>query len=1186
MEEREQLEKAITRLEAQRENLGDAAVDAALVGLRQRLAMLDRSGGQDPTAVQNTGHIGERRVVTVLFCDVANSTSLAEGIDPEVWTGIMNAAFELITEPVERFDGTVARLMGDAILAFFGAPTAREDDPQRAVLAGLAILENISPFRRKLGKERDLDFSVRVGINTGLAIVGDVGSHTAVEYTAMGDAVNVAARMEQTAQPGTVQITQDTFALVAPLFEFEVLDDIFVKGKNKPITAYRVTGRKVEPGRLRGLTSQGIYSPLVGRELELAAAQGALTRLLDSKGGILTIFGEAGIGKSRLLLELRENSTDLSISPLTWLVGNALSFGQSISYLPFQEILRGYAGINEEDTETQAWRKLELPVRELFPETADEILPYLASLLAIEVQGDYAARVKYLDGEALGYQVYRASRLFFHQLAEWQPLVLVFEDLHWLDKASSDLLEHLLPLTRSVPLLICGLSRPDSDSPVDHLRTVASDSYSDRYTEIVLTPLSESDSGLLVHNLLEIDDLPAHVRQMMVAKADGNPFFLEEIVRDLIETGAILKDTSTGRWRATAAAEKVTVPGTIQGLINARIDRLDETLKRVIRRAAVIGRTFLFRVLNAILEDDHNLEEQLDQLQHAELIRVNQLLPELEYIFKHALVQEVAYESILMGERRQLHARVGAAIETLMADRMDEFYALLAYHYSAAEQWEQAQEYLFKAGDQAGNMAADAEALTHYQQAIEAYARVRGDAWDPVDRARLERKIGEALFRLGEHSQARTYLDRSLAYLGVSIPSSHWGVRLAILRALLIQTGHRLLPRLFVPSMSDAPEALVEESYYASRALGWVELTANPERYLLIAVKALNASEQGGFAYGSADLAATLGLAASLIGWPVMAEQYFRQSSHYAVQINHDRPVYQLELGLATHFNILGDMDKMREHGQRGAEMALKAGDLRAWSLGMANVAFSQAAVGNLYEGTEVCQEMLRIAEESSDQQIACIGLFAYGVFLLQTGQLDEAISSFQQSIEISIDLPDYISQVGASGQLGRAYLAKGEVARAIEILEATEELFSTRGGNVSGYPFFGVGLAEAYLTRAEESDGLAKQVWLKKAKSVCRKTLKEARRTPETLPAAMMFKGRYEWLSGKPDAAQRWWVDALVQAEESGTRYSEGLIHLEIGSRLGDREHLQQAEFILNSIGAQLDLATAREAMANLPAS
>jgi class 3 adenylate cyclase/tetratricopeptide (TPR) repeat protein len=1187
-EERAELENAFLQIEALRASLGDAAVDAALNGLKLRLSELDRAEAIELGRVPKRSPSGERRVVTVLFCDIAGSTALAEGMDPEAWTAIMKAAFELLIEPVERYGGTVARLMGDAILAFFGAPTAHEDDPQRAVLAGLGIVEGISPLREKLKQEKGLEFNVRVGINTGLAVVGDVGSDLSGEYTAMGDAVNLAARMEQTAAPGTVQIAQNTYTLVAPLFEFKELGGITVKGKSVPILAYQVLGQKAEPGSLRGLTDQGISSPLVGRESELASARHALNQLVVGQGGILVILGEAGIGKSRLISELRAsieidssqvNHPEKSFEQITWLEGQALSFSQTISYWPFQQILRQYAGISDQDAETTALRKLEAKIKALFPEETGEILPYLASLMALELSGEYAERVKYLDGEAFGSQVYRASRRFFQRLAERSPLVLLFDDLHWMDASSSSLLEHLLPLVEWVPLFFCGLSRPDQEAPAAQLLEIAAQKYRSHLTVIELTPLSLDDSRHLVQNLLEIDGMPEGSRKMILAKADGNPFYLEEIVRELIEEGALVRDTSTGRWQATRRITKVHVPDTIQGLLITRIDRLDENLKHVLLRAAVIGRAFLYRILNAIVEVGHELEQELEQLQNIELIQEVQRLPELEYIFKHALAQEAAYQGILIEERKEVHGRVGAALENLMADRLDEFYSLLAYHYSAAEQWEQAQEYLFKAGDQAGRIAADAEALTLYRQAIEAYTRVRGDEWEPIDRARLERKIGEAFYRLGDFGQARAYLESSLSLLGEDLPKSRWGVRMAIAWALLTQAGHRLFPGWFVKPMSDASNPIAEELFYAANALGWIEGVADIERFFLISIRMLNASEKRGFAYGSTYLASSMSIAVELIGWTSLVDRYASLALQYARHVDPDRPIPQLDWSQAFHHNINADWEKSLLFAQRAAEFAKSSGDLRLWGAGMDLSAWAFNSQGRLVEARGISQELIEVAEEASDLQLLCWGLLGLGVTNKRLGRIEEAISDLKKAIEVSEEVPDYHTHVAASGWLGRTYVSTGELDKALAVLETSQEVLSASGVIIE-IAILANGYSEVYLAAAEHSTGKEKIAWLTKANLSCKKSLKAAKRYRPPLMDAQLFQGRYEWLRGNSSAAQKWWRRALEEARQKGDRYEEGIAHLEIGSRLGDRAHLEQADAILEEMGAEFDLAQAREVL------
>jgi predicted ATPase len=339
--------------------------------------------------------------------------------------------------------------------------------------------------------------------------------------------------------------------------------------------------------------------------------------------------------------------------------------------------------------------------------------------------------MKFLDSEALGKQIFLASRRFFGRLARDRPVVLVFEDMQWMDESSTKLLEHLLPLTRQVPLLIIGTSRPNRDRPSVILKEMATKDDRGAYTEIILQPLSQNDSLLLLHNLLEIENLSPHLRQMIVAKADGNPFFLEEVLRTLIDKQIVRQDPVSGQWRATAQIELVSIPDTIQGVIMARVDQLNDAAKYILRVASIIGRNFLYRILLSVAEEDHALDEHIAELLVLDLIREHKRIPELEYIFKHALTQEATYESILLKQRRVLHARVGQAIENLFALRLDEFYGVLAYHYAQAETWEKAQEYLLKAGDQAERIAADMKALIHINEAWLLTERAFGSQSDP-----------------------------------------------------------------------------------------------------------------------------------------------------------------------------------------------------------------------------------------------------------------------------------------------------------------------------------------------------------------------------------------------------------------------------------------------------------------------
>lgn len=449
----------------------------------------------------------------------------------------------------------------------------------------------------------------------------------------------------------------------------------------------------------------------------------------------------------------------------------------------------------------------------------------------------------------MGKQIFLTSRRFFERLAQVQPQVLVFEDLQWMDASSANLLEHLLPLVESMPLLIVGLGRPEQGTPIVRFQEIALRNRGKQYTEISLVTLSPAESDQLVSNLLEIEKLPINMHKLIVPTAEGNPFFLEEIIRSLLDSGAIARDPATGRWQATAQIDGLTIPNTIQGVIMARVDRWDKEVKHVLQVAAVIGRNFLYRVLRAIAEAEQRLDEHLVQLQQLELIREKRIAPELEYTFKHALAQEATYESILLQKRRELHARVAQAIESLFADRLEAFYGLLAYHYAKAESWEKAQAYLLKAGDQAGGIAADAEALHHYQQAMAACARAFSDQWNPIQRAALERKMGEALFRRGENAQSFDCFQRALRDLGDPLPLSPWAVRLNLLRAIVWQIGYRLRPHSFRRPPDAPADAVTKEKGRIYESMYWIS-AVNPKHIIFIILRALNFFERHDFVPG------------------------------------------------------------------------------------------------------------------------------------------------------------------------------------------------------------------------------------------------------------------------------------------------------------------------------------------------
>jgi class 3 adenylate cyclase/tetratricopeptide (TPR) repeat protein len=708
---------------------------------------------------------GERRIVTALFCDVKGSTAIAEQLDPEEWAELLNGAYERLTTAVYRYEGTVVRLLGDAILAIFGAPVAHEDDPERAVLAGLEMTEAIRVYGGEVRRRYGMEFTIRIGVNTGLVVVGAMGSSSHTDYTAVGDAVNVAARMEQTAAPGAVQIAHDTYRLVAPLFDVEDLGAIEVKGKSEPVRAYRVLRLKSQRGNRRGLP--GLRAPLIGRAVEMAALQQAVDALAAGQGQIVAVMGEAGLGKSRLIAELRQTlertgaiapasalegaAADISIQ---WLEGRSFSYEMSTPYAPFISLLTQFAGMQSGQPPAEAYAQLKTTLDRLAPQESERFAPYIAALMGIIPAGAEFASIQQLDPQQLRAGIFDAVATVVSWLANRCPTILVFEDIHWIDPTSLELLLHLLPLTANTRLMLIALFRPRTHEPSWRFHEIASRDYSERYTPVALRPLSDDNAHTLVQTLLDANDLPDHVRQLILNKAEGNPFFVEEVIRAMLDAGWLARED--GLWHITQTVEQIAVPDTLAGVITARLDRLSEAPKHVAQTASVIGRDFAYTILAEVSEMTNgtasSLESALADLQQRDLIHENHSQPQRAYRFKHVLTQETAYASLLLSRRRQLHLRVAECLERADPENVIE----IARHFLEARMPERALPYFIAAGDRAARGYAAQEAIAHYSRGLEAAEQVGAPSID------LHRGRGRAHDMLGDFEAARADFEAAL----------------------------------------------------------------------------------------------------------------------------------------------------------------------------------------------------------------------------------------------------------------------------------------------------------------------------------------------------------------------------------------------------------------------------------------
>jgi class 3 adenylate cyclase len=546
---------------------------------------------------------GERRIVTVLHVDVVKSTAIAEEVGDENWAAIMTDVYDRFAQAIYLYEGTIARLLGDALVAFFGAPVMHEDDPIRAVRAALDVLDIAKDYADEVRREHGIDFAVRACLNTGPVVIGPVSGDLRYDFTPVGGVVNLAARIKFAAHPMTALISDSTYPFISAVFEYVDLGLIEVKDRREPVRVYQVLESKAIPGSVRGLA--GFESPMVGRETELASLLLLCDAVRAGLGRAAVITGEPGMGKTRLIKEWKTAvMAETPKTPSRWVEGHCLSYGQGLAYHLIADLLYSLIGIPKATSEAETHLALLSLLEDLFgkAETSaeiQEVYPYLGHLLSLKLEGEAVDIVQSLDPQTLQTRYMFALRKLLLGITSRHPLVLILEDLHWADPSSVELLIKLLPTASSAPLLFCLVTRAERDSPGWKLVTATREILGGSLTEISLVALSEAESRQMVANLLEVEALPEKSRTLILRKSEGNPFFVEEIIRMLIDRGAIIQ--KNGDWVAGENIEQIKIPDNLQGLLLARIDRLPEDVKHTLRVAAVIGRQFPVKVLELVL---------------------------------------------------------------------------------------------------------------------------------------------------------------------------------------------------------------------------------------------------------------------------------------------------------------------------------------------------------------------------------------------------------------------------------------------------------------------------------------------------------------------------------------------------------------------------------------------------------
>jgi class 3 adenylate cyclase len=649
---------------------------------------------------------GERKQVTVLFADLKGSTELIQGLDPEEARALLDPALHIMMEAVHRYEGTVNQVLGDGIMALFGAPVAHEDHAVRAGYAALHMQETIGRYADELRRQQGLDVQIRVGLNSGEVVVRSIGNDLHMDYTAVGQTTHLAARMEQLARPGTTLLTADTLRLVEGYVEVMPLGPVPVKGLAEPIEVYELLRAGPVRSRLQAAVARGL-TRFVGRDVELDQLRQALPRAGAGQGQVVAGVGEAGVGKSRLLYEFtRSHHTH------GWLLlaSHSVSYGKATAYLPVLDLLKGYFQIEPQD---DARRRREKVTGKLLTldRALEPLLPALLALLEVPVEDP---QWQAFDPPQRRRRTLEAIKHLLLRESQVQPLCLIFEDLHWIDAETQALLDSLVESLPTARLLLLVNYRPEYQHGWGSKTS---------YTQLRLDPLPPASADALLQALLGNDPSLESLKQLLIARTQGNPFFLEESVHTLVETGVLMGERGASRLARPLAT--LQVPATVQAVLAARIDRLPAEEKRLLQTAAVIGTEVPWPLLQAIADaPDEVLYRGLAHLQAAEFLYETSLFPEREYTFKHALTHEVAYGGPLRERQRLLHGRIVAAVEQHNANRLTDQVERLAHHAMRGEVWDKALAYGFQAGDKALARSASREAAACFEQALAALAHL------------------------------------------------------------------------------------------------------------------------------------------------------------------------------------------------------------------------------------------------------------------------------------------------------------------------------------------------------------------------------------------------------------------------------------------------------------------------------
>lgn len=957
---------------------------------------------QVPTSVPSSQHVpsmdAERRNVSVLFADISGFTAMSELLDPEEVTNIMNDCMKLLAGCVVKYEGYVDKFIGDCIMAIFGAPITHENDPELALHSAIAMKKEIEEYNKKIPVKLEKPLTLHIGINSGIVIAGGVGSDQKMDYTVMGDTVNLASRLESNAGTGQIFVSEYTYNPTRNLFEFIRHDPIKVKGKKNPVAVYELV--KAKSYQAQADKGGAAIVPLVGRAQEVEIIDACLNKLIEGEGQAVFLISEAGVGKSRIQREVKNHSLKDKYQILD---GACRSFNSGTSYFIFSELLKHMFDIDSEDLPDAITEKIgqNIPLLlgldpKALNQEAREAIVFIGAIMGLKLEDEYDVPVKQMDAQEIKMATFRAISWFFEQLARKKPLILILEDLHYGDSTSIELLTYLFENLKKMPVMLLLLMRHQKEHPSAKLPLIAKKVLNGHCTKVVFNRFTETECDEMVKRILTADNLPVPLLDLVRERADGNPLYIEEIVQSLIDE-KIVDKTKEGTVRVVKDLSRVTIPNSIQGMIISRIDKLQVKLKDVLQTASVIGSIFGLELLKKVIKQN-DVEEKLNQLVDIGLIFESKTFPEIEYSFRNIMTRDAVYSCLLLQKRKELHAVVANEIETNHENRLEDHFEVLSRHYQQANNLSKAYDYLVKSGLKAKDAYANQDAVDYFNQAI-----------------KLADKLDSPSVPLEDVYTALSEVVELLGDLDIAIEVRRKAIEL------------------FKDDLNKAD---------AMRNIGRIHEKQGAKE------KAMEVYGQTHKLLKNHPESLEMGVLKMNESWVLNRMKKFDKAIEKGMQSlkileSHKSPdnIAQLYNNLAVIFEHKGDMDNALEYNQKSLKLFSKLGNKRKVANVYTSLGYLENKKNELKTALDYFGKSFEIMDKIGNRYGAGTALMSKGRCYIDLEMFDESENALLQALRIHKELNVKKKIIANELALGKVYIEKGDNKAAREHLEISRQI-------------------------------------------------------------------------------------------------------------------------------------------------